>query len=68
MTDTVHVKILVQVGHEQWTFAEVDLPETGQFSMLAPTFRRLADEMDAEAAARASAASVAPLTEETEND
>ena len=51
MTDKVTVKIIVHVGHEQWTFAEVDLPETGQFCMLAPTFRRLADEMDAEAAA-----------------
>ena len=64
MPDTVHVTILVKVGHEQWTFAEVDLPETGRFSDLAPTFRRLADEMDAEAAALASSASVAPQTEE----
>ncbi len=67
MTDTVHVAIQVRVGHEVWTFAEVDLPEDGQFAALAPTFRRLAEEMDAEAAALALSASVAPPTEETES-
>jgi hypothetical protein len=69
MTDTVRVSVQVRVDHEVWTFAEVDLPEDGQFSMLGPTFHRLAAEMDTEAAvqaaARAAIASVAPLTEET---
>ena len=65
MPDTVHVTILVRVGHEQWTFAEVDLPETGRFYQLAPTFRRLAEEMDAEAAALATGTSVAPRPDQS---